>query len=149
VRNAREEVFECDVGVGVRRSPLLLVVFVILVPIGLDVCFDLRRPMCGLGARTLSVEVTADVVTIESACEEFAINNAGLYPDYLDALIAPSENGQSYLRATRVPSDPWGRAYHYEAPACVGDRPRIWTRGRDGVVGGEGEDQDIGNWMLR
>lgn len=50
---------------------------------------------------------------------------------------------------TRIPKDPWGREYIYLSP---GDRnPHsydLYTYGRDGKEGGEGEDQDIGNWNL-
>lgn len=51
-----------------------------------------------------------------------------------------------YLRRV-VPSDPWGRAYIYTAPGR--ENPSSYdlvTLGRDGKVGGEGEDEDLTSW---
>jgi general secretion pathway protein G len=51
-----------------------------------------------------------------------------------------------YLRKT-IPRDPWGRAYLYVSPGK--DNPTsydVYTLGRDGVVGGDGEDADITSW---
>ena len=47
----------------------------------------------------------------------------------------------------RLPKDPWGNQYLYLNP---GNRAEIdiYTLGRDGRPGGEGEDADIGNWDL-
>ncbi len=73
----------------------------------------------------------------------------------LDALrIRPglSANGGAaswrgpYLRAT-VPADPWGRAWVYRSPGI--ENPEsfdLYTLGRDGRVGGSGEDSDITSW---
>ena len=51
-----------------------------------------------------------------------------------------------YLRKT-LPSDPWGRPYLYVSP---GKQNRttydLYTLGRDGRIGGEGEDADITSW---
>ena len=46
----------------------------------------------------------------------------------------------------RVPDDPWGYKYQYMYPGINGEFD-IFTYGRDGIPGGEGEDADIGNWM--
>jgi len=45
-----------------------------------------------------------------------------------------------YLKKT-VPLDPWGRAYTY---AITGSSYSLFSLGRDGKEGGEGEDRDIG-----
>lgn len=47
----------------------------------------------------------------------------------------------------RLPSDPWGNPYQYLSPGNNGEID-IYTLGRDGRPGGEGEDADIGNWDL-
>jgi len=46
----------------------------------------------------------------------------------------------------RIPPDPWGRDYVYLSPGEHG-KYDLYTLGRDGVPGGEGEDADIGNWQ--
>lgn len=51
-----------------------------------------------------------------------------------------------YLSRT-VPSDPWGRPYAYEAPGVANPASYdLYTFGRDGRAGGEGEDADITAW---
>lgn len=51
-----------------------------------------------------------------------------------------------YLRK-EVPLDPWGRAYVYVAPGQVNPTAYdLYTLGRDGKPGGEGEDADFTSW---
>ncbi len=49
-----------------------------------------------------------------------------------------------YLKKEK-PSDPWGKPYNYQCPGSHGDYD-LFTYGRDGAPGGEGEDQDIVSW---
>jgi general secretion pathway protein G len=41
--------------------------------------------------------------------------------------------------------DPWGKEYLYQSPGTHGEFD-LYSYGRDGKPGGEGEDGDIGNW---
>lgn len=51
-----------------------------------------------------------------------------------------------YLRKL-VPRDPWGRPYLYVAPGKENPTSYdVYTLGRDGAIGGEGEDADITSW---
>lgn len=51
-----------------------------------------------------------------------------------------------YLRRA-VPEDPWGRPYVYEAPGRANPKGfDLYTLGRDGREGGEGEDADVTSW---
>lgn len=51
-----------------------------------------------------------------------------------------------YLRK-EVPLDPWGKPYVYTAPGKANPASYdCYTLGRDGKVGGEGEDADITSW---
>jgi len=51
-----------------------------------------------------------------------------------------------YLRKT-VPLDPWGRPYQYLAPGRENPSSYdVYSLGRDGKIGGEGEDADITSW---
>lgn len=94
-------------------------------------------------------KVKADIVTISSALDEYAINNSGKYPDSLEALVTPDLNGNTYLRMTKVPVDPWKNEYQYEPPHPPGQpRPRVFTLGKDGQPGGEGDDADLDNEMI-
>jgi len=51
-----------------------------------------------------------------------------------------------YLRKA-VPPDPWGRPYQYISPGVANPESfDLFTLGRDGRVGGTGEDADITSW---
>jgi general secretion pathway protein G len=51
-----------------------------------------------------------------------------------------------YLRQL-VPIDPWGRPYVYTAPGIVNPNGYdLYTLGKDGKPGGDGEDADITSW---
>jgi general secretion pathway protein G len=51
-----------------------------------------------------------------------------------------------YLRQL-VPLDPWGRAYVYIAPGLANPNGYdLYSLGKDGKPGGEGEDADVTSW---
>ncbi|HYR09682.1 MAG TPA: type II secretion system major pseudopilin GspG [Longimicrobium sp.] len=51
-----------------------------------------------------------------------------------------------YLRRA-VPMDPWGNAYHYISPGRANPQGfDLYSLGRDGREGGEGEDADVTSW---
>ena len=51
-----------------------------------------------------------------------------------------------YLRRA-VPDDPWGRPYAYVAPGSENPSSYdLYTLGRDGRIGGTGEDADVTSW---
>lgn len=51
-----------------------------------------------------------------------------------------------YLRR-EVPDDPWGRPYHYREPGTANPTSYdLFSLGRDGQPGGEGEDADVTAW---
>ena len=119
----------------------------------LTVSVDLKKMMSAFAepesvklARARSATVRADITTIESALDEYAINNAGKYPDTLEVLVVKDANGNAYLDMEALPMDPWKRAYLYAAPKPPNQpRPRVYTLGADGKIGGAGEDADIDN----
>ena len=53
-------------------------------------------------------------------------------------------NWKPYL--DKLPNDPWGRAYQFANPGVKGEID-VYSLGADGVVGGEGNDADIGSWQ--
>lgn len=50
-----------------------------------------------------------------------------------------------YLKKRKIPNDPWGNAYHYEAPGKNGMYD-LYSLGNDNMEGGEGNDADIVSW---
>lgn len=84
--------------------------------------------------------VRVQVAGARSACDEYAIEHQGVYPDsLLDLEVA----GYGSLSAWE---DPWGRPLVYVPPDPGQGRPRpsIGSYGADGAPGGEGVDADVG-----
>jgi general secretion pathway protein G len=46
----------------------------------------------------------------------------------------------------KLPADPWGHPYQYANPGLKGEID-VYSFGADGVIGGEGDNADIGNWQ--
>jgi len=90
-----------------------------------------------------------DITSIESALKEYAITNGGKYPDSLEALVTPDVNGHTFIEGSKVPKDPWGNEYLYEPPGPGQPQPRVYSYGKDGQAGGEGDDGDFDNISLR
>lgn len=94
-------------------------------------------------------KAVADIVVIEQSLSTYAVENGGRYPDSLEALITPDENGLTYLDRDSIPKDPWGNEYGYEPPGPGQAKPVIRCYGADGVPGGEAKDRDFDNIMIK
>lgn len=99
--------------------------------------------------------VQQDLRGIESALKLYRLDNFK-YPTTdqgLEALVTkPSDdpslrNWKTGGYLDRLPVDPWGNPYQYLHPGVQGDID-IFSLGADAQPGGEGEDADIGNWLL-
>jgi general secretion pathway protein G len=93
----------------------------------------------------------AQLKNLESAIELYYLDT-GTYPSTetgLEALVAPPAGLASwkgpYLKKKEALTDPWGKPYQYRAPGEHGNVD-LFTLGRDGREGGQGEDQDIVSW---
>jgi general secretion pathway protein G len=53
-------------------------------------------------------------------------------------------NWKPYL--DKLPNDPWGRPYQFANPGVKGEID-IYSLGADGVVGGEGNNAEVGSWQ--
>jgi len=98
--------------------------------------------------RAFGGTVKANITTISQAVDNFVILNSGRHPDSLEQLVTPDENGETYLKGRKVPADPWGNEFLYEPPMSGSRGYRVFSLGKDGVPGGQGEDMDIDNWMI-
>jgi general secretion pathway protein G len=59
----------------------------------------------------------------------------------------PPRNWRGPYLTRVLPTDPWGRAYLYLQPGRENTASfDLWTLGRDGRLGGEGEDADVTSW---
>ena len=99
----------------------------------------------------------AQISNLEGVLELYRMDNAH-FPTTeqgLDALVQQATSTPEprnfppggYLRGGRVPADPWGESYQYEAPGQNNAYSfDLWSWGADGTPGGEGVNSDIGNW---
>lgn len=119
-----------------RRGFTLAEMMVVIVILGLLATLVVPNVL-GHFVHASTEKARADVAQLASALEQYALRNAGKYPESLDELVQPDANGQAYLNRRAVPADPWKHAYRYEAPApgVPGARPRIVCDGPDGNPG--------------
>lgn len=101
------------------------------------------------------VAAKQDIATLVQALKLYRLDNLR-YPtteQTLQALVVkPSlnpvpQNWKAGGYLDRLPKDPWGHPYLYLSPGRTGEIDVI-SLGADGQPGGEGNDADIGNWML-
>jgi general secretion pathway protein G len=104
-----------------------------------------------------STTAKTQIKQIEAALDFYRMDN-GRYPSTeqgLEALVsAPTIEPvprnfrpEGYLQGGKVPADPWGARYEYEAPGTHNPYGvDIWSFGADGQPGGSGADGDVGNW---
>ncbi len=91
------------------------------------------------------------VEALSGAVEAFHLD-IGRFPsnaEGLQALITtPAEAAKwdgPYIKKKDSLTDPWGHSYLYRIPGQHGEYD-IYSLGADAKEGGEGDDQDIGNW---
>lgn len=96
-----------------------------------------------------------DIATLVQALKLYRLDNQR-YPTTeqgLQALVAKPQiepvpvNWKAGGYIEKLPKDPWGQAYQYLQPGRHGEID-LYSLGADGQPGGEGNDADIGNWML-
>lgn len=93
-----------------------------------------------------------DIESISTALKVYRLDNFA-YPSTEQGLSALTErpndpnlsnwDPEGYLE--KPPVDPWGNPYEYLNPGQRGTID-IYSLGADGRPGGEGENEDIGNW---
>jgi general secretion pathway protein G len=98
--------------------------------------------------------VAQDIRTVESALKFYRLDNYR-YPmqaEGLEALVSAPAGAEGkwngpYLDS--LPKDPWGVPYQYQNPGSRGKEIDIFSLGADGQPGGEGSNQDLGNWNIQ
>ena len=104
-------------------------------------------------AKTTSAKSQVDLLAL--ALNSYRLDN-DVFPTREQGLEAlrtlptigdPPRNWRGPYLSKVVPSDPWGRPYVYVEPGK--ENPSsfdLYTLGRDGKIGGDGEDADITSW---
>lgn len=125
----------------------LLELLVVIVIIGLLAAYVGPKYFSQLGKSEVTV-AKAQIEAFEKSLDTYRLD-VGRYPtaeEGLNALlVAPATAGAKwngpYLKKG-VPPDPWGRVYLYRAPGTKAEY-EIVSLGKDGQVGGEGDNADI------
>ena len=128
----------------------LLELLVVLAILAIIAAFAGPQVIKYLGkAKTDAAKV--QINNISSALDLYRLE-VGRYPtqqEGLNALIDAPGGAEAwsgpYLKKREALNDPWGVPYHYRFPGEHGEFD-VFTLGADNASGGEGEDQDIGNW---
>lgn len=131
------------------RAFTLLELLVVMVIIGLLAGLVGPRYFAQLG-KSQGKAARAQIRAFEQALDQFRLD-VGRYPtteEGLAALMSAPAGGGGwsgpYLKKT-PPPDPWGRAYNYRSPGTHGEID-LYSYGKDGRAGGEGESADLVNW---
>jgi general secretion pathway protein G len=130
------------------RGFTLIEILVVMVIIALLASLVAPRlfPKLGKGKQSTA---KAQIELLGQALDQFRLDT-GRYPTTQEGLsvLVTNQNIEKwegpYLKKS-LPDDPWGKPYHYQCPGQHGEYD-LFTYGRDGNPGGEGEDKDVLSW---
>jgi general secretion pathway protein G len=103
-------------------------------------------PKLGKGKQSAA---KAQIELIGQALDQMRLD-VGRYPTTQEGLnslqVNPGvDNWEGPYLKKALPPDPWGKPYQYMCPGTHGEYD-LFSYGRDGNPGGEGEDKDVTSW---
>jgi len=132
-----------------ERGFSLIELLVVIVIIGL-LATIVAINVIPAGNKARVEKAKADIAQLEQALEQYRLDNL-TYPssgDGLQALVNPPPGlaqPERYRQGgyiKKLPNDPWGRPYLYQAPGKKGAFD-VYSLGADGQTGGTGDNADI------
>ena len=133
-----------------QRGFTLVELLVVLVILGLIATFAAPQVLKFLGSAK-SDAANIQVERLSGVLDLYRLE-VGRYPtssEGLEALMeeppdAPDWNGP-YLKKVDALTDPWRRPYVYLSPGEHGEYD-LYSLGKDGAGGGDGENEDVTSW---
>jgi general secretion pathway protein G len=131
-----------------KKGFTLIELLVVMVIVGLLAALVGPRlfPKLGKGKQAAA---KAQIALLGQALDQLRLD-VGRYPTTQEGLTSlvtnPGiENWEGPYLTKGLPNDPWGKSYHYQSPGTHGEYD-MYSYGRDGAQGGEGEDKDVLSW---
>lgn len=128
---------------GYTLTELLVVLVIIALLTGL-----VAPRLIGRIGGAKSTAAKTQIENLVSALEIYRLD-MGDFPTEeqgLEALVSAPSNAANwqgpYLRKSKIPKDPWNKDYIYALPDD-GEQVIVTSLGKDGRLGGEGENRDI------
>lgn len=136
------------------RGFTLIEIMVVIVILGILAALVVPKVMSRPDEARI-VAAKQDIASLSQALKLYKLDNRA-YPSTDQGLTAlvqkpttsplpPNWKAGGYV--DRLPKDPWGQNYQYLQPGVRGEID-VFSLGADGAPGGEGNDADIGSWML-
>lgn len=125
----------------------LLELLVVVAIIGLLAAYVGPKYFSQLGRSERTV-ARSQMQSLSRALAAYRVD-AGQFPSTAEGLEALVKRPASAARWSgpylerQVPLDPWGHAYLYRSPGVDGADFDLWSLGKDGQAGGEGDAADL------
>jgi general secretion pathway protein G len=131
-----------------RTGFTLVELLVVMVIVGLLAALVGPKVFPNLGKGKQSA-AKVQVALLGQALDQMRLD-VGRYPttqEGLSALVTNPgvENWDGPYLTKGLPMDPWGKPYAYHCPGTHGEYD-LYSNGRDGTPGGDGEDKDVASW---
>lgn len=138
-----------------RRRGFTLIELLVVIAIISTLAAVVAPAVFGNVGNARSSAARSQVQILALALDSYRLDNHE-YPSTAEGLqalrVLPAHGGRAatwrgpYLRGA-IPADPWGREYVYRSPGVTNPESfDLYSLGRDGRVGGAGEDADITSW---
>ncbi len=132
----------------IEQGFTLLELLVVIVIIGLLAAYVGPKYFSHIGKSEVTL-AKAQITAFEKAIDAYRID-VGHFPSDEDGLNGLMTNLRNEIKwsgpylTKDIPNDPWGRPYQYRLN-LKGKDYEIVSYGKDGQLGGEGEDADVSN----